>query len=272
MDIYIFLTNKTFKNTCVPLCLPQKVELHSKSSLSFLSIYEDILKQYRSLSYSWSCSIPHVSYSTPFRGVAHNPAGHSSSSGCSTTDSAWSSWLFVGLSFSLSLMFLKLHNTFVHRWVILLSYSVYQSRCAPVCVLTSHTLALQLERLKQRLVFGFHSFFPNGNLSEGADMSFGLRTSEICNWFIWNSWNSLKLEILQRIIAFLCTQCLSHTHTQKNPNPTKNTPLEFSNTVTISNPSEGSGKALYTNTKRTGLLKKGFVIASIKKLIYDTNT
>lgn len=49
-------------------------------------------------------------------------------------------------------------------------------------------------------------------------------------------------------------------------------PLQFSNTVTISSPSKGWSTALHTNTKKTGLLKKELVTASVKKLIYDTET
>lgn len=92
------------------------------------------------------------------------------------------------------------------------------------------------------------------------------------NLGIEHSNSPIKLENIEKdFCIFVYTVPITHTKKKKNPQQ-KTAPLEFSNTVTISSPSEGSSKALRANTKRTGLLKKELVIASIKKLIYDTET
>lgn len=171
------------------------------SPLCFVLVFSNIhVKQYRNLSYSWNCSVPHLYLIYLIYTIYPIYLTYPSRVHLTILlviavglDAEWQALLGLAscLGFFSSspqtFVLKKLPRTFVHRWVILLSHCVYQSYCAPVCVLNSHTLALQLERLKQRLALGSVFSFKMGICQIEPIWFFRFGTSEICNWLVWNS-------------------------------------------------------------------------------------
>lgn len=175
----------------------RKLDLVPSPSICFVFIFPKVhVKQYRNLSCSWNCTIPHL-YLIPCPTLVYLIAG------CRMSGTLWSSFLlrsflgfvwfglvclfsflFVCLLISLQTCVLeKLHSTFLHRWVILFSSSVPESHCAPVCVLTSHTCNV-LEILNQRFALGFCFSFSNANMSERTAMIFDLELT----WLKFSHW------------------------------------------------------------------------------------